>query len=358
MTFTPFEPSVALAPVRTAAAVQSGPPVTPLQRIYLYDDSEWEEFTREWASFKKTQYLKVEKYAGAGDKGIDVAGFADTAELLGVWDCFQCKHYAAALNRSDGMKEIAKIIFFSHRGDYRAPRAYRFVAPRGVSTQFSQLLSNSERLRAALVEDWAKLVSVLPPKTPPEASDDLLEHIASYDFESFGSISVPTLIEEHAQTPHHINRFGGGLGDRPALAVVPEAIGGNELRYTEQLLDAYTEKTGVPVDVACLSKHGKLKEHFRRARESFFEAEALRLFVRDKVVPGTFEDLQNEVHDSVVDIHDEPHDTGYERVQAVVQVAQGLNLSAHALGASVLPRDQRGICHQLANDDRLTWVQE
>lgn len=358
MSFAPFEPLFDPNPIRTAAAVQSGPPVTPLQRIYLYDDGAWEEFTREWASFRKNGYLKVEKYAGAGDKGVDVAGFSDSGELLGAWDCYQCKHYANPLNRSDGVKEIAKILYFSHRGDYLAPRAYRFVAPRGLSTQFSQLLSNAELLRTAIFDDWSKVVSVLPPGTSAIMADDMIEYVNAYDFETFGSVPVPTLIEEHSQTPYHIHRFGGGLGDRPPVSGVPEAVGGNELRYTQQLLEAYGDKTGAAINVSGLSKHGKLKDHFHRARESFFEAEALRLFVRDKVVPGTFEDLQNEVHDAVVDMHDGNHDNGYERMQTVTAAAQSLNLSAHALGGSVLPRDQRGICHQLANDDRLTWVQK
>lgn len=332
MSFQPLEPAADPSPIRTAEAVRSGPPVTPIQRIYLYDDAEWEEFTREWAASKKTQYLKVEKYAGAGDKGIDVAGFCDPAELLGVWDCFQCKHYGKPLNRSDGMKEIAKIIFFSHRGDYCAPRAYWFIAPRGVSTQFSQLLSNANRLRAALIEDWSKVVSVLPPETPLEMPGDLKEHIRKYNFETFGYIPVPTLIEEHEKTPYYVARFGGGLGDRPSQAVVPDTISGEELRYTQQLLEAYSEKEGAFIDVAGLTKNGKLRDHFRRSRESFFEAEALRLFVREKVVPGTFESLQDEVHDAVIDIHDNEHDTGYHRLQAVTSAAQGLNLSAHALG--------------------------
>jgi hypothetical protein len=113
--------------------------------------------------FQEHGYLKIEKHGGAGDKGVDVAGFSDSVELLGVWDCYQCKHYGNPLNRSDGVKEIAKILYFSHRGDYLAPCAYRFVAPRGLPTQFSQLLSNAELLRTAVFEDWSKVVSVLPP---------------------------------------------------------------------------------------------------------------------------------------------------------------------------------------------------
>ncbi|WP_341872369.1 ABC-three component system protein [Mesorhizobium metallidurans] len=31
-------------------------------------------------------------------------------------------------------------------------------------------------------------------------------------------------------------------------------------------------------------------------------------------------------------------------------------LDAHPLGGSALVKDKRGICHQLANEDRLKWT--
>lgn len=340
----------------TAAAVQAGPPVSPQGRIYLYDPSEWEEFTREWATSKGDAYTNIEKYAGSGDKGIDVAGFTDHNELLGVWDCYQCKHYDHPLNRSDGLKEIAKIVFFSHRGDYVPPRAYRFIAPKGISTAFSQLLSNAQKLKATLIEDWHKLVSVLPPQTPVAISTELSQHIDAYDFSTFGSVPLATLIEEHAKTLYYIPRFGGGLGDRPLVPGVPVQIGENETRYTRQLLEAYGDKHGALFDLKDLASQQRFKSHFDRSREAFFHAESLRVFAREKVVPGTFESLQDQVFGAVTDIHERNFADGFDRVLAVVEAAQALNLTSHALGPSTLPSDQRGICHQLANDDRLTWV--
>ncbi|MEM6474603.1 MAG: ABC-three component system protein [Pseudomonadota bacterium] len=354
--FTSFHPTSPRSPLQTAAAVQAGPPISPQGRIYLYDPDEWEEFTREWAAWREKRYTKIEKYGGSGDKGIDVAGFTDADELLGVWDCYQCKHYSHPLNRSDGLKEIAKIIFFSLRGDYAPPRKYRFVAPRGISTAFSQLLSNSVKLREALIEDWPKLVAVLPPGTPPKIGSELSDHLDGYDFTTFGSVPLATLVEEHSHTSFHIARFGGGLGDRPPAPAVPDQIGANEARYTRQLLDAYCDQHGAEVNLSNLGKQKRFKSHFSRSREAFFHAESLRVFVRDKVVPGTFEGLQDQVHAGVADVHEREFSDGFERVLAVVAAAQSLNLSGHALGPSILPTDQRGICHQLANEDRLRWV--
>jgi hypothetical protein len=84
--------------------------------------------------------------------------------------------------------------------------------------------------------------------------------------------------------------------------------------------------------------------------------DALRVFVRDKVEPGTFEGLQDEIYHGVADTADGDHTDGFERVKAVTQAAQDVSLDAHPLGASALVKDKRGICHQLANESRLKWT--
>jgi hypothetical protein len=51
--------------------------------------------------------------------------------------------------------------------------------------------------------------------------------------------------------------------------------------------------------------------HFRRSREQFFAAESLCAFSRVNVPPGTFEHLQDEIHDGVQEVYDEDHTSGY-----------------------------------------------
>ena len=69
-----------------------------------------------------------------------------------------------------------------------------------------------------------------------------------------------------------------------------------------------------------------LREHFSRQREAFYQAEALRVFVRDKVEPGTFERLQDEIYAGVIDTHNEDYDDGYKRVVAVTKAAQDMTI--------------------------------
>ena len=71
--------------------------------------------------------------------------------------------------------------------------------------------------------------------------------------------------------------------------------------------------------------------------------------------PGTFEDLQTEVHAGVVDVESASHADAYARLNAVTQAAIQLHLTSNALISVVRVPDRKGICHQLANEDRLTW---
>ena len=69
----------------SAAQISQGPTIAPVARIKLYNADEWEAFTEEWAyySLKKT-YQEVVRFSGAGDKGVDVAGFTDAKGFDGV----------------------------------------------------------------------------------------------------------------------------------------------------------------------------------------------------------------------------------------------------------------------------------
>ncbi len=125
---------------------------------------------------------------------------------------------------------------------------------------------------------------------------------------------------------------------------------------TSMRLQNYTTCADATVATASqLDKFSTLKTHFQRSREAFYHAESLRVFVREKVEAGTFEGLQTEILDGIQDIYDGEHPDGFARVVAVTDKAQSMALDAHPLNKSALPKDRRGICHQLANDGKLTW---
>ena len=105
-----------------------------------------------------------------------------------------------------------------------------------------------------------------------------------------------------------------------------------------------------------LKAHQSLEKDFLRQRERFYHAESLRNFARDTVPEGTFSDLQDEVFHGVIDIAESGHADGFERMRATVAQAAQVSTMANPLASVTKSQDRQGICHQLANEDHLTWV--
>ena len=82
MSWTKISAPKALANQVTASHIIHGPSIPPQQRLLTYSPAEWEEFVHEWAHYSLKQlYVSVERFSGAGDAGIDVAGFTDFREV-------------------------------------------------------------------------------------------------------------------------------------------------------------------------------------------------------------------------------------------------------------------------------------
>lgn len=342
----------------TAAQIATGPVMPPQQRLLTYSPDEWEDFVQEWAHYcLQNIYKQVQRFAGAGDKGIDVVGFADEKRLEGVWDNYQCKHYDHALTPGDVWAEFGKVIWYSFNKEYVPPRRYYFVAPWGAGTKLGRLLSNATTLRNELIANWNKSVKdkiTITQEVPLDAA--LLAYVNAFDFSKFEAKTALQLVQDHRSTPVHAARFGGGLPPRPAAGKPPLAVEPQESRYVTQLLSAYGEHTGTTVSNPSGIVAPKLKAHFYRQREAFYQAESLRVFARDNVPEGTFESLQQDIYTGVIDTHDDDHADGYQKVCAVTKAARDMHITANALIACTNPQDRDGICHQLVNEERLRWA--
>lgn len=341
----------------TAALMLSGPPIEPLTRLMTYDSDEWEKFINEWVTSLGPTYKSVQRFTGAGDKGVDVAAFTDNEQLLGIWHNYQCKHYSKSLGPADAYLEIGKCLWYSYNEDFDPPSRYLFVAPRGVSTKLGLLLANETKLKEGLYKAWEKTVSAkITSVQKIDLTGDFKLYVDAFDFSIFEAAAPLKILEQHRRTPYFIQRFGGGLPARPKVSELPGTIKEHEAVYTKKLFAAYSDHSGGAIKtLSDFTGHPKLKKHFNRSREAFYHSESLRVFVRDKTEPGTFESLQDEVCDAVADTCDGAHSDQFARVVAVTDKAQHLKLDAHPLSPSTFPRDLKGICHQLANDDRLDW---
>jgi hypothetical protein len=124
-------------------------------------------------------------------------------------------------------------------------------------------------------------------------------------------------------------------------------------------MQVYEERyPGTPFTPNTAADHEFVGKHYPRQREAFYSAEALRLFARDSVPAGTFEALKDEVHDGVIETYERDHPMGYTRLSCVLQAAAEVQLTRNALISVTEVRDRKGMCHQLANEDRLIWIRE
>jgi hypothetical protein len=341
-----------------------GPPVEPEQRIKGYSEDEFENFVREWAFYRgqlqDRRYVQVGRFGGAGDMGRDVVGYIDPVATGGRLDIFQCKHYGHGLYPGDVWGEIGKLLFYTYEGAFAVPEQYRFVCPDDVGPELGRLMENPDDLRAKVIAAWCeKIEGAITKKASVKLEGGLLDHVNAFDFSIISYKPLHEIVAEHKTTVRYPPRFGGGLVIRRSPDMTPPpAFETHEQRYVAQLVRAYRDHSGDGVALETLDAHRPLNTHFARSRERYFCAETLRHDVRDNLPEGvTFEQVQDQVLDAVIDIAEAAsHANGLMRVNAVTDHAGNYVVQDHPLKSYVNSKVLKGVCHQLANGDKLTWV--
>ncbi len=335
----------------------SGPRLTPQQILHFYSPEAWEEFILEWASAIKELYVETKDLGGSNDHGVDVAAFKTHSGFEGAWDCYQGKHYADPLKPSDAWPEILKIFRGVLAGHYQMPDAYYFVAPQGCGMTLDRLISTPTKFQQSFLEELDKDKGCAAALQLAELQQ-VRDLAGKTDFSLFRSMKLLDALDLHRKTQYYVARFGGPMPGRPPIAPPPEDVAPIEKRYVTQLVKVYEEQSpGEQLKQGALAIHPTHGDHFKRQRISFYSAEALRLHARDSVPDGTFEALQNDMHSGVVEVAEAPNTSGMARLREVLNAATQVQLDRHAALMSVSsPDDRKGICHQLANEDRLTWV--
>ncbi len=335
------------------------PELSPAQVISHYSGDQWEEFVDELVEGIESApgYLLVKRMGGPGDLGIDVAGFKTTNGLEGPWDCYQCKQYAGPLQPSDAWPEILKIFRAVVAGDCVMPDAYIFVAPKGAGLKLNKMLSQPTKAKEEFIS-WLATYAPTPAMNADERTT-VDELVAATDFARFDALQARHVISMHAATRYYALRFNSPLPERLEPEVVLGAYTGDEKRYVDQLVAAYRQRHPADsLDRDTVAVHPVRGGHFKRQRRAFFRAESLRVYARESTPEGTFEALQADVHAGVVELAESDHADGYSRAQAVLQASASIDLISHRLIERADLDDRKGICHQLVNDERLTWVEE
>jgi hypothetical protein len=343
-----------------AHAMQGAPLPTPQQILkYDYSDVEWENFTVEWVRALSHPYVLVTRLGGAGDRGADIAACLTPQGTAGEWHCYQCKHYKDALIPSDAWPEILKIFVAKVHGVYELPTRYVFVAPK-IGSSLTRWLANPPTLKEKFFEAWTKEKSTLGADLLPADRAKVEVLAGATDFSMFEAVNMEWVLELHSKTPHHARRFPKPLPPRPAVEQPPSEQAVHEAAYVQKLLDAYNEKYGLAMQTLQEARENlKTKKHLVRQRESFYSAESLRVFARDSVPDATYKAIESDLFEAVVELEERDYDLGYECLEAVLHAAANHQPNpANILAPVVTGLDRKGICHHLANDDRLTWCKE
>lgn len=345
---------------KTSHQVNFGKRIIPLKMIEHMSFDDWEDFIEEWIDIKKTEYIEAERFGGAGDKGRDVVGYVtDKNNPNYTWDCFQCKHYENALRPAQVYKEFIKILYYTFKLEYPIPRKYYFVAPKGCGTSLSKLLQNPIELKNAIVNNWSKHCEIDTTVGGIKLEGEFLKWVNNFDFSIFSKIHTKNILKEHISHPNHLIRFGGGLPEREKLDTdtIPSSIQSSETTYVNQLLSAYCSESKEDYkNVSDLDSKELYKNHFTRARISFHHAEQLRNFSRDSLPLDTFEDFQNEILESIIDIIEDTHSNSFIKVKEVEKEARKVIISSNPLKEVSIINDRSGVCHQLVNDNKIKWT--
>ncbi len=314
---------------------------------------EWELFTHEWQQGLKG-YYQVKRLGGAGDHGRDVIGLCSALGCEGVWDNYQCKNYEGMLQPYRATIAAGKIIFHAFRKVFAPPRYCIFIAPRGPTTALRDMLLNPSKFRDEVIDNWdVRVAGNVVEKENHMLTGPLAAYVKQYEFSSFGYITIEEMLAAHRQTAFWAERFGGLLPP-PAPGNAPDDLMPHETVYVGKLLDVYAETSGASIiDVSDLDGHAEWKDDLQKQRVRFYDAEAFMATYRDQTEPGTTESFSDQIADAIA-----PslmvRGTGLERLTKALTIA-GVTTPASVLSPQAKVGVKQGVCHQLANEDRVTW---
>ncbi|NVO14888.1 MAG: hypothetical protein HXX10_12705 [Rhodoplanes sp.] len=326
-------------------------PIVKLVRAY--DSVEWEIFISEWQKGLQG-YHSVKRLGGTSDLGRDVIGLCSSLGCQGDWDNYQCKHYESPLATPPACEDAGKIIFHAFRGEFTPPRRCIFVAPRGPNTALRDMLLNPDKFRAEVLATWnTRVAPNVIAGEKHELAGNLAAYASAYDFTSFNYATLDEILDDHRRTAYWASRFGGLLPP-PKAGITPATVAPEETVYIGKLLEVYTETTGAAITcVDDLAVYREWRSDLQKQRVRFYDAEAFMATYRDQTEPGTIEDFAEQIFDSIEPTITAPG-PAHQRLTTALSVA-GHTTPASVLAAQAKVRVKQGVCHQLANADRVTW---
>lgn len=335
----------------------TGQNIPPLDRLKIMGEDNFEDLVLEWANgYVKNKYLKVSRMAGSGDKGRDIVAYFEDRK----YDIYQCKHYEKTLSPSNYWVEFGKLCYYTYNESYNVPRKYYIVASNGIGQKLRDLIDNPKQINDELINQWdTHCKKGITKKVNITLGGDLLKYIKKFDFSIVDELTPITLIEQYSQTAYYKFRFGGGIKKR-IKPIVSEVISNEEqeFKYIKELFKVYCYESGQDIrSITQLKENRKLFQHLTRQREDFYIAQSLKRFSRDEYLDTEpYIEVRNQVFKGVIDYCEEEHKNYYKKVNGALTMARNISLESMEFG--ILSSEEKvGMCHDLVNDNELSWVE-
>lgn len=354
----------------------------------------WERMIR-WKLLKEDPpYHEIAGPGGSGDYSVDVAAFRDERKFSGKWEAYQGKRYSAPLGFSTVFGEIVKLVDGHREGIFpNLPAKYVFVSPQGSGPTLQNSMNKPGGLKKEFKAKMKKVIDGLDYKSGDEPSTAVSEgasnkkpkprsktiagktytkrqlkeikkrakKIKVFENVSFESKDLTYILGAEASVRYYISKHQEAIPARDPGKEIPDdlrkEIEADDRPYVQKLVAVFSELDGSCKDVASIKDNPQYGEEFSDQREYFYAAEYLRLHVRESVPEETYERFKDDVCEGVKYTMNLARENGRDRLLAVQEKAIDLNLHAHSLITSKADyKERKGVCHQLADDDKLTWV--
>lgn len=334
-----------------------GKNIPPLDRLKIMGEDDFEDLVLEWANgYIKNKYIKVSRMAGSGDKGRDIVAYYEDRK----YDIYQCKHYEKTLSPSNYWVEFGKLCYYTYNNSYNIPRKYYIVASNGIGQSLRDYIDNPTRINDELIVQWDKhCKNGITKKESIVLEGDFLEYVKSFDFSIVDDLPQTSLIEQYSQTAYYKFRFGGGIKKREKPNIPGEISSEEqELNYIKELYKVYSLEIGQDVlEVEHLRGNNKFYDHLFRQREDFYVAQALKRFSRDEYLDTEpYIEVRNQIFKGIIDFCEDDHKSYYKKVNTTLAMARGIILESMEFGI-VSPNEKVGMCHDLVNDNEISWVE-
>jgi hypothetical protein len=335
---------------------------SPVTLLQMRDHIEFEKIVEDWQSdLLEKKYKKVERLGGPRDKSRDIACTDQNDDL---W-IYQCKHYKDKISKEEVFPEIGKCCYFCFKKDFKVPKKYYFISPQGVTTPMKDLFDSPDRLKTQIKLNWDSHCSrKITEKAVIELTGDFMQFVNNLDFSIFYYYTPEQFVEDFKNSPKFEKWFGSYVKPKKMI-IVPNEIQAIEIVYIKKILDAYSDKLQKNIDKTekLKNEHPEFLRHFEDQRRYFFSAEFVAAIDRGSH-PAEFqwfEHLKNEFYEGILETVDEDAENGYIKLKKVLKRAAELNPDQRNPLTRELDMDRKkGMCHELANDEKrdVVWTKK